>query len=63
MDRNRRARIYLLIAFSIFLVNVFNVDFDNLNWGANRSSYINMIVAALVCIAIFLLIKKKQTNS
>ncbi|MDX8554195.1 hypothetical protein MK851_11250 [Tenacibaculum sp. 1B UA] len=63
MDRNRRARIYLLIAFSIFLVNVFNVDFDNLSWGANRSSYINMIVAALVCIAIFLLIKKKQTNS
>ncbi len=63
MDRNRRARIYLLIAFSIFVVNIFNVDFSNLNWEANRSSYINMIVAALVCIAIFLLIKKKQKNS
>ncbi len=63
MDRNRRARIYLLIAFSIFFVNVFNVDFDNLNWEANRASYINMIVAALVFIAIFLLIKKKQKNS
>ncbi len=59
MDRNRRARIYLLIAFSIFVVNIFNVDFSNLNWEANRSSYINMIVAALVCIAIFLLIKKR----
>lgn len=63
MDRNRRARIYLLIAFSIFVVNIFNVDFSNLNWEANRSSYINMIVAALVCIAIFLLIKEKQKNS
>ncbi|CAM1356834.1 conserved hypothetical protein [Tenacibaculum litoreum] len=63
MDRNRRGRIYLIIASTIFFVNVFNVDFDNLSWEANSSSYINMIVAALVWIAIFLLIKKKQTNS
>ncbi|GFD76729.1 hypothetical protein KUL118_58420 [Tenacibaculum sp. KUL118] len=59
MDRNRRARIYLLIAFSIFVVNTFNVDFSNLNWEANKSSYVNMIAAVLVCIAIFLLIKKR----
>lgn len=63
MNRTRRARLYLIIASTIFFINLFNLDFDNLSWDVNKSYYINMIVATIVWIAIFVLIKKNKTNS
>jgi hypothetical protein len=58
MDKAKRVRIYTIIASTIFCVNLFNVDFDNLSWVTNKRHYINMIVAALVCISILILSKK-----
>jgi hypothetical protein len=60
MNKERRVRIYIIIAFTIFFINLLNVDFDNLSWIANKKHYINMIVAALVCISIFMLSKKNN---
>lgn len=63
MNRTRRGRIYLILASTIFFINLFNVDFDNLSWEINKPHYINMIVAIIVWVAVFILIKKNQTNS
>mgnify|MGYP005994286569 CR=1 FL=1 len=63
MNRTRRGRIYLTLVSTIFFINLFNVDFDNLSWEVNKTYYINLIVAIIVWIAIFVLIKKNQTNS
>ncbi len=60
MDKSRRVRIYIIIAFTIFFINLLNVDFDNLSWTINKKHYINMIVAALVCILILMLSKKNN---
>ena len=60
MNRTKRARIYIIIAITIFLINLFNVDFDNLKWAVNKTHYVNMIVAVLVCTAIFILSKRNN---
>lgn len=60
MNKERRVRIYLIIAFTIFFINLLNVDVANLSWVNNSKHYINMLVAALVFTTIFILNKKKQ---
>ena len=62
MNKERRIRIYLIIAFTIFFINLLNVDFDNLAWNINSKHYINMIVATVVFAIIFIL-NKKNNNS
>ena len=62
MNKERRARIYLIIAFTIFFINILNVDFDNLSWEINSKHYINMLVASVVFAIIFIL-NKKNNNS
>ena len=62
MNKERRARIYLIIAFTIFFINLLNVDFNNLAWQINSKHYINMLVATVVFAVIFIL-NKKNNNS
>ncbi|CAM1353828.1 hypothetical protein BA195_11335 [Tenacibaculum soleae] len=62
MNKERRVRIYLIIAFTIFFINLLNVDVANLSWESNSKHYINMLVAALVFTTIFIL-NKKNNNS
>lgn len=62
MSKERRARIYLILAFTIFFINLLNVDMDNLSWDLNSKHYINMIVATVVFAIIFIL-NKKNNNS
>lgn len=62
MNKERRVRIYLIIAFTIFFINLLNVDFDNLAWNINSKHYINMLVATVVFAIIFIL-NKKNNNS
>ncbi len=62
MNKERRVRIYLIIAFTIFFINLLNVDVANLSWINNSKHYINMLVAALVFTIIFIL-NKKNNNS
>ncbi|MCT4698962.1 MULTISPECIES: FUSC family protein [Tenacibaculum] len=62
MNKERRARIYLIIAFTIFFINLLNVDFDNLSWVINSKHYVNMLIAVLVFAIIFIL-NKKNNNS
>ena len=62
MNKERRVRIYLIIAFTIFFINLLNVDFDNLAWNINSKHYINMIVATVVFAIIFILNKKKNNS-
>ena len=62
MNKERRVRIYLIIAFTIFFINLLNVDFDNSAWNINSKHYINMIVATVVFAIIFILNKKKNNS-
>ena len=62
MNKERRARIYLIIAFTIFFINLLNIDLDNLSWQTNSKYYINMLVA-IVVFAIIFIINKKNNNS
>ena len=62
MNKERRVRIYLIIAFTIFFINLLNVDFNNLAWQINSKHYINMLVATVVFAVIFIL-NKKNNNS
>ena len=62
MNKERRIRIYLIIAFTIFFINLLNVDVANLSWKLNSKHYINMLVAAFVFATIFIL-NKKNNNS
>ena len=62
MSKERRVRIYLILAFTIFFINLLNVDMDNLSWDLNSKHYINMIVATVVFAIIFIL-NKKNNNS
>ena len=64
MNKSTRIRIYLAIAATFFFISLFNLDFDDLSWGKNSQSYIRIVVAVLVYIAIFLTDKKlKNKNS
>lgn len=47
----------------IFFINMFNIDFDNLNWEINRTHYVNMIAAAAVFLGIFLLNKNNNETT
>ena len=62
MDKAKRIRIYLLVAVSIFLINLFNVDFDNLKWADNKTEYINMIDLLYLFFSNFYTKVKTTTN-
>ncbi len=55
-----KRKILLPVAFTIFFMNLFNLDFDDLSWLVNKRYYIGMLVGVLFIIAVALFTKKKD---
>lgn len=59
MKNISRHKVYLIIAATMFFINLFKVDFDDLSWTYNKTQYVSMLFSAIAFVLITILTRKK----
>ncbi len=59
----KKARIVILIlALVLLIVNIYSLDYENLQWSNNQSNYLGMFSMSLCAVAMFLSNRYEMKN-